>query len=114
MLNLYKLHKKPEKLDNYQHYAYIFSKIGYLYNASDYNYDPVRHIIKKCPRWANWYAQCVIKGRWIDAEPYIMKDSAWAALYAKDVIGNRWKEAEPYIKKDVLCWRSYCRLFYTC
>ena len=40
------------------------------------------------------------KGRWPEAEPYIMKDPGSAYWYARGVIGDRWKEAEPYIMKD--------------
>jgi len=36
----------------------------------------------KDPRSAYWYARFIIKDRWPEAEPYIMKDSLWANLYA--------------------------------
>jgi hypothetical protein len=56
--------------------------------------------IKKDPKYAYWYAKEVIKGRWIEAEPYIIKDPHWASYYAGYIIRGRWHEAEPYIKKD--------------
>ena len=52
------------------------------------------------PQHACAYAYQVIKGRWPEAEPYIMKDPLHAYEYAKYVIKDRWPEAEPYIMKD--------------
>jgi hypothetical protein len=40
------------------------------------------------------YARSVIKGRWEEAEPYIMSAPALILPYAKDVIKGRWYEAE--------------------
>ena len=59
----------------------------------------ISHIIKT-PPLAVKHAKDVIKGRWYEAEPYIMKNGKHAYYYAKDVIQDRWKEAEPYIMKD--------------
>ena len=53
------------------------------------------------PETALAYAKDVIKGRWREAEPYIMKDLETALAYAKEFMeGKRWREAEPYIMKD--------------
>jgi mono/diheme cytochrome c family protein len=57
-------------------------------------------LIMKDPEWAYSYARNVIEGRWAEAEPYIMKDPYWAFHYARDVIQGRWVEAEPYIMKN--------------
>ena len=46
------------------------------------------------------YAFNLIKGRWPEAEPYIMKNSEYAYRYALEVIKGRWPEAEPYIMKN--------------
>ena len=48
---------------------------------------------------AYMYARDVIKGRWPEAEPYIMKDAMISFYYAKRVIKGRWPEAE-YIIGD--------------
>ena len=32
-----------------------------------------------------------------ESEPYIVKHPGWASEYARDVIKGRWPEAEPYI-----------------
>jgi hypothetical protein len=61
----------------------------------------------KDPGWAYWYAREIIKGRWPEAEPYIMKDPQWALIYARDVIKDRWPEAESYIEKDTQLARKY-------
>ena len=58
-------------------------------------------LIKKDLIHGYLYARDVIKGRWPEAEPYIMTDPYFAYLYANDVMeGKRWPEAEPYIMKD--------------
>jgi len=50
--------------------------------------------------WLYWYAENVIKGRWPEAEEYIMKNPYYAYYYAKNIIKDRWLEAEEYIMKD--------------
>lgn len=94
----------------------------------------IKHILKKNPYHAVWYARLVIKGRWyeaepiimkdprratqyvryvlkltrwLDAEPYIMKDPYYAYRYAYDVIQGRWHEAEQYMKQDPDWWDAY-------
>jgi hypothetical protein len=44
-----------------------------------------------------WYAKCVIKCRWIEAESFILPDPENAYYYARDVIKGRWIEAESVI-----------------
>ena len=56
--------------------------------------------IKKNPEWAYCYALHVIKGRWTEAECYIKKDPEHAYWYAYYIIKGRWPEAEPHIKKN--------------
>jgi hypothetical protein len=48
------------------------------------------------------YAQKVIKGRWKEAEPSIIKygKAIDMCIYASAVIKGRWKEAEPHIAKN--------------
>lgn len=53
------------------------------------------------------HAFTVIKGRWPEAEPYIMKDPYWALSYAVKFIGGRWPEAEPYIMQDPIYAYEY-------
>ena len=54
-------------------------------------------------------AYYVIKGRWSEAEPHIMKDSWSAYYYARYIIRDRWPEAEPCIKKNP--HSAYCYAF---
>lgn len=98
-----------------------------------HQYEHIQSIIKRSPKHAYLYATYVIKGRWIEAEPFIiadtyyslyyalhtikrrwpeaehhiMKDAYIAYLYARDVIKSRWLEAEPYIKEGL----SWCRYY---
>ena len=46
------------------------------------------------PDAAYTYATQVIKGRWPEKEPLILKDLLWATKYAKDVVKTRWPELE--------------------
>ena len=58
------------------------------------------NIVNQDPITAYVYARNVMKGRWPEAEPYIMKHPITAYLYARDVMKGRWPEAEPYIMTD--------------
>lgn len=53
------------------------------------------------------YAKEVIKGRWLEVEPKLMKDPYRAYTYARYVIKDRWIEAEPYIRQDDWAWEQY-------
>ena len=64
----------------------------------------------KNPRWALNFALQVIKGRWPEAEPYIMQDPHSALGYAQSIIQDRWPEAEPYIlqnRDDAFIYAKY-------
>jgi hypothetical protein len=70
--------------------------------------------LMKVPGLAHWYAQDIIKGRWEESEPYIMKNSYWAYRYAVDVMKKRWPEAEEYIKQNTFReneWGKYKKEF---
>lgn len=93
------------------------------------------NIIKRNSENAYWYSLVVLKRRWPEAEPYIMKDVDWSFLYARDIIKGRWPEAEKIImvhparafwyarevikgrwpegegriKTDDFLWKRYCR-----
>jgi hypothetical protein len=67
----------------------------------------------KDPECGYKYARDILKGRWEEAEPVIVKDSWSASQYAEDILSKdpkwtsikghengRWPEAEPYIMKD--------------
>ena len=75
-------------------------------------------VIMKNPGEAYYYAKDVIKGRWPEAEPYIIQgvtspsDSIGISIivnYARDVIGGRWPEAEPVIMKNPEYAYQYAR-----
>ena len=54
----------------------------------------------KDPEDAYKYAKDIIKGRWPEAEKYIMKVPEDAYKYAKDIIKGRFPEGEEAIKSD--------------
>ena len=132
MMNLYKIHKNPKKLDWYKKYNRLLEAIV-EYQVFD-DMGSILHIIKREPGYIHWYAKEVIKGRWIEMEPYIMrepyyiynyarnvmhgrwveaeqyimKSPPWACQYAVYIIEDRWEEAEQYIIKDNDWWKQYC------
>jgi hypothetical protein len=56
--------------------------------------------IVKNAEWACDYAKYIIKNRWPEAEPNIARKAEWSFFYARDVIKGRWLKAEPIIMKD--------------
>lgn len=58
-----------------------------------------------------FYVAEVIKGRWIVAEPYLIKSPSYASWYAEEILHKRWLEAEQYIMKDRYWWANYCNDF---
>ena len=81
----------------------------YALNRIRGRWSEAEHYIMQDPRWAYEYAENVIKGRWSEAEHYIMQDPVWAYCYAKKIINGRWPEAEPYIMKDAQWAYWYAR-----
>jgi hypothetical protein len=105
MLNFYNLHHK--KLDKYDQ---LFDEIQ-KWNSHNYGhtFHHLPNIIKRIPRDAYLYARYIIKGRWIEAEPVIMKNPYYAYQYAKNVLQKRWPDAEPYIMNDLYRAYEYAR-----
>ena len=62
------------------------------YIKCDYkiNKDLEQHIINSV--WAYFYARDIIKGRWIEAEQYIINDSYLTYCYATNVIKGKLPE----------------------
>lgn len=97
MINFYKLYNKPKQLLFHSVYYHLLSKLvrcGMGMISKD-EYPNCMNIIRREPYYAYQYARDVLKGRWVEAEPYIMKDRIAAHDYAKYVIGGRWLEYEP-------------------
>ena len=93
MLNFYNFHNK--KLDRHDQ---LFDEIQ-IWNHKKYGYpfQYLPNIIKRIPRDACIYVDTNIKGRWIEAEPIIMRNSYYAYRYARYTLKCRWPEAEPHI-----------------
>jgi hypothetical protein len=66
--------------------------------------------IMQDPEWAYYYACFIINGRWREAEPYILKNPEWAYYYARHAINGRWREAEPFIMKDPEWAKWYAKM----
>lgn len=106
MINFYSYHRGD--LDNQDLYK---SPISYTMSAlyPDKYYPEIEHIIKKDPGCAYWCARIIKQGRWLEAEPYIMKSPFWVTEYAENIIGGRWLEAEQYIMTDPYIAYQYAR-----
>lgn len=59
--------------------------------------------------WAYWYTRYIVKDRWPEVEPFVIKNSDSAYLYAKNIIEGRWVEAEPIIMKNTKCIYLYAK-----
>ena len=64
-------------------------------------------VIKRDSELAFYYARHVIKGRWVEGEEVIKRSSMWACHYARYVIKGRWVEGEEVIKIDDEWWKEY-------
>ena len=100
MINFYSFYNKTG-LDK-EEYSPLIDKLNDMtgYDIYTIELEPIKNIIKRIPEHAYWYARDVIKGRWREAEKYIIKDTRYAYFYAGRVIGGRWPEAEPYMMTD--------------
>ena len=63
------------------------------------------------PKTLYYYACDVLKARWLEAEPVIMKEPEWAYRYACYILKARWPEAEPVIMKNPRWARAYAERF---
>lgn len=102
MINFYKFYNRFDLDHNEYHnsleiFNYWWLEEGEQPQLSDI--ENILHIIKRDAPSANEVARAIIKDRWIDAEPYIMKRPYYAFRYARDILKARWSEAEPYIMK---------------
>ena len=114
MLNIYNYYQDAKSLPLYNE---ISSQMKLLDNyhktwgrtvfAKDLSL--IKNIISVSPKYALQYAENIIKGRWPEAEPYIMKVTESAYFYAKYVIKGRWLEAEENIMKDPYFAAEYAK-----
>lgn len=110
MINFYKYYRG--ELDNRDVYADLLGGVPIILTHHNADVDPILHIIKKSPRHAYRYAKYRVQNdRWVEAEPYIMKNPQYAHYYAYNVMKGRWFEAEKYIMKNEYWWDAYSREF---
>src|SRR3990167_4022415 len=62
--------------------------------------------LPKAPRWAVWYAENVLKGRFRAAEGVIAQSPRWAHYYARNVLQGRFRAAEEVIAQSPR-WAHY-------
>jgi hypothetical protein len=89
-------------------------KAAYFYalNILKRRWPEAEPYIMKDPEAAVPYANILITQRkWPEAEPYIIKNPEWASLYAIYVLNHRWKEAEPIMKQNPIYWQNYKNRF---
>lgn len=126
MLNLYDCYEPPEQLPLYNELhsrielfsMFIPDEYGVVplddmgeapegYTSEDYKH--IVHLLQRDAGASYYYALYVLKGRFKEGEPTIMKDGLYAVFYAKDVLANdpswphkngQWPEAEPVIMQD--------------
>lgn len=109
MIDLYRYFNKPEKLDMHFVYADLIDTIISKQFRCENSFGPILHIIKRSYFYSYRYALIVIKGRWKEVEPNIMKNTLYSYYYALHVIDGRWYEAEPYIMLNPNIAHMYAR-----
>lgn len=110
MINFYEFHQSPASLDHYDLYKTNIDivRTGRLNTQSQCSdkaatffvdaWRSIKHIVMRTPRLSIEYAKYIIKGRWYEAEPYILK-SDMVYIYAVNVIDGRWPEGEEAMLK---------------
>jgi hypothetical protein len=106
MINFYEFYNKPG-LDKEEYSPLLDTLLCGEYTKE---LEPIKHIIKIMPEHAYQYAYKIIGARFIEAEPYIMKDPFYGLMYAQYVIRGRWIEAEPVIIKNT--WHAWMYALY--
>lgn len=115
MINFYKHYNQPELLQCYSLYGEFLNMSRYqnwwvVGTAPEWS--DVIHIIIRSSSLSYMYAKYIIKKRFPEGEPAIMKDSYNAFWYVKSVLKCRWLEAE---ERNVFGggyrWHLYRELF---
>jgi len=96
--------RQAEKKGACDEELYELSKLGSIEEAMEHSHAPF---------WCFWYALIVMKSRWQEAEPFIMKSASWSFHYSMEVLKGRWQEAEHIIAKDFY-WRQQYEQRFNC
>jgi len=90
-MNIYKLHTNPEQLVHYDEQWKLPENVWNLINVMHYEeHKDTSHLakyIKYLPLRAVIYARDILNGRFLEAEPYILKSPPAASAYYRWVIG---------------------------
>ena len=73
-------------------YQYALEVLGGRFLAGEPAVIQDKHIIA--------YAKHIIRGRWPEAEKYLLQRPAAAHRYAVEIVQARWQEAEPHIARS--------------
>ena len=127
MLNIYKYHDDAKSLSLYNEVSSqmkLLDNYGNTWGKTVFAEDLslIKNIISGSSYYALQYAINITKGRWKEAEPYIMKDPHDAYYYAKTILSKdpewckisghkngRWPDAEPYIIKEPYFAAEYAK-----
>lgn len=126
MLNIYDYYDRPKRLP-------LFHSLGHRMRLLD-DWDlwdikisadelkPLLGIISRDSKLAFMYAHKILRGRFKEAEQYIMRKPSYASMYAEFILSKdpewtsqlghengRWPEAEPYIMKDSYSAYNYAK-----
>jgi len=80
---------------------------GYAKNILKHRWPEAEPAIVRHSTFAYRYAKNILKDRWPEAEPAIMKNPNLLYHYIEMFVKKRWPEMEPSLQKDPTIWRMY-------
>lgn len=107
MIDFYSLYTKPG-LVHYKQYKKPVRQ--WCAGKCTVGVKKIKHIIKREPEQAYYYARYIIKGRWPEAEPIILTHNESAYYYAYHVVQGKWPEFEQTILTNPHMIYRYCDL----
>jgi hypothetical protein len=78
----------------------------YIAKSPRYSYQYAYEVVNKDNRYTDDKLE-----RWPVGEPAMMTDPVYAGYYARVIMKKRWEEAEPVIMKDFNAWTNYTMWF---
>lgn len=95
MINLFKLHDEPHKLNHFNIKHTLSPELAWEHGLATRDWD--EKLLAKDAEIAYDYAKTILRDRFILGEPSIAKDGYIAYKYARDVLKDRFKLGEPAI-----------------
>ena len=86
----------------------------YLSFVNEFQYAPeavtLEDVAERNPDWMVYYAANIIKGRWLEAEKFILNGEPVCIMdYIRFVVKGRWDEAEDRLAEDAYLSLAYSR-----